>query len=243
MRDLDAARLSGSALAAHDRARGVRHIAGVDEVGRACLAGPILAVAVLFDLRRLVSGEGKRLFEEFDDSKRLGKTKRQRLAQGVLAHAETISLVAIPAAEIDRVGIDLANARCLARALHGVGEDVDLRLVDGRLDLGAGAPAHEKIEHGDATSATIAAASIVAKVTRDRLMARLGARYPGYGFERHAGYGTAMHMDAIASSGPTPEHRRSFKAPAFAVFDARQRRDGRVTRQPNAAAASESDRT
>lgn len=88
--------------------------------------------------------------------------------------------------------------------------------MDGRLALGAGAPVHELIVRGDATSATIAAASIVAKVARDRLMARLGECYPGYGFERHSGYGTKEHMVVVAKLGPTPEHRLSFNARLFA---------------------------
>ncbi len=208
--------MSDSALLAHDRARGVRLIAGVDEVGRACLAGPIMAAGVLFDLERLASGAGRNLLEELDDSKRLARTKRERLAQAVLVHAEAVSLVSIPASQIDRIGIDPANVVCLERALRALGERAELRLVDGRLALGARAPMHERIVHGDATSATIAAASIVAKVARDRLMARLGERYPGYGFERHAGYGTTEHMVAIAKLGPTPEHRLSFNARCFA---------------------------
>lgn len=208
--------MSDSALLAHDRARGVRLIAGVDEVGRACLAGPIMAAGVLFDLERLASGPGRNLLEELNDSKRLAPTKRERLAQAVLAHAEAVSLVSIPASEIDRIGIDPANVACLERALRALGERAELRLVDGRLALGAGAPVHELIVRGDATSATIAAASIVAKVARDRLMARLGERYPGYGLERHAGYGTTEHMVAVAKLGPTPEHRLSFNARCLA---------------------------
>ena len=208
--------MSDSALLAHDRARGVRLIAGVDEVGRACLAGPIMAAGVLFDLERLASGAGRNLLEELDDSKRLGRAKRERLAQAVLAHAEAVSLISIPSSQIDRIGIDPANVACLERALHALGERAELRLVDGRLALGAGAPVHELIVRGDATSATIAAASIVAKVARDRLMARLGERYPGYGFERNAGYGTPEHMLALAKLGPTPEHRLSFNARCLA---------------------------
>ena len=205
--------MSDSPLLAHDRARGVRLIAGVDEVGRACLAGPIMAAGVLFDLERLASGAGRSLLEELDDSKRIGRTKRERLARAVLDHAEAVSLIYIPARQIDRIGIDPANAACLERALRAVGERAELRLVDGRLALGAGAPVHELIVHGDATSATIAAASIVAKVARDRLMARLGERYPGYGFVRNAGYGTPEHVVAIAKLGPTPEHRLSIQRP------------------------------
>lgn len=208
--------MSDSALLAHDRARGVRLIAGVDEVGRASLAGPIMAAGVLFDLERLASGAGRNLLEELNDSKRLARTKRERLAQAVLAHAEAVSLVSIPASQIDRIGIDPANVSCLERALRALGERAELRLVDGRLALGAGAPVHELIVGGDGTSVTIAAASIVAKVARDRLMARLGERYPGYGFERNAGYWTPEHVVAVAELGPTVEHRLSFNPRCFA---------------------------
>ncbi len=212
--------MSDSDLAAHDRARGVRLIAGADEVGLACLAGPVVAAAVLFDLERLASA-GRDFFAELNDSKRLGAATRERLADAVLTHAEAISLVSLPASEIDRIGIQPANSACLERALRSVGERAELRLVDGQLDLGPEAPEYELIVHGDATSATIAAASIVAKVARDRLMTRLGERYPGYGFERHKGYGTKAHEAAVAKLGPTPEHRLSFNARCFAAFAAR----------------------
>jgi ribonuclease HII len=220
--------MSDSALLAHDRARGVRLIAGVDEVGRACLAGPIMAAGVLFDLERLASGAGRSLLEELDDSKRLARTKRESLARAVFGHAEAVSLVYIPARQIDRIGIDAANVACLERALRALGERAELRLVDGRLALGAGAPLHELIVRGDATSATIAAASIVAKVARDRLMARLGERYPGYGFERNAGYWTPEHVVAVAKLGPTPEHRLSFNAEPVVGAPARRRKPRRA---------------
>lgn len=198
-----------SALHDHDRARGVRLIAGVDEVGRAAWAGPIMAAGVLFDLERLSSGAGRSLLNELDDSKRLGRTNRERLARAIFSHAEVVSLVSISASRIDRIGIDPANAACLERALRAVGERAELRLVDGRLALGAGALEHELLVHGDAISATIAAASIVAKVARDRLMARLGDCYPRYGFERNAGYGTPEHVDALQKMGLSPVHRKS----------------------------------
>src|SRR5215203_4174732 len=175
-----------------------------------------MAAGVLFDLERLGSGAGMSLLEELNDSKRLGRAKRERLARAVLCHAEAVSIVSIPASQIDRIGIDAANRTCLERALRALGESAELRLVDGRLELGAEAPVHELIVRGDATSATIAAASIVAKVARDRLMARLGERYPGYGFERNAGYGTPEHEVAVAKLGPTREHRLSFNARCFA---------------------------
>jgi len=213
--------VSESALVAHDRARGVRLIAGVDEVGVACWAGPIMAAGVLFDLERLASGAGREMLEELNDSKRLGRAKRERLARAVLARAEAVALVSVPAGEIDRIGMGLAHARCLERALRAVGERAELRLVDGGIALGAEAPAHERIIRGDATSATIAAASIVAKVARDRVMARLGERYPGYGFERHKGYGTKVHSAAVLQLGPMSEHRLSFNARCFAEHAAR----------------------
>ena len=120
--------------------------------------------------------------------------------------------------KIDRIGTDPANVACLERALRAVGDRAELRLVDGRLALSAGAPVHERIVRGDGTSATMAAASIVAKVARDRLMARLGECYPGYGFERHSGYGRPEHKVALAKLGPTPEHRLSLKARCFAEW-------------------------
>ena len=222
--------MSDSALLAHDRARGVRLIAGVDEVGAGgCWAGPIMAAGVLFDLERLASGAGRNLLEELDDSKRLSRTKRERLARAVLDHAEAVSLVYIPARQIDRIGIDPANVACLERALRALGERAELRLVDGRLALGTGAPAHELIVRGDATSATIAAASIVAKVARDRLMARQGERHPGYGFERNAGYWTPKHIVAIAELGPSPVHRLSFRRRAGAATTASAKQQGRAS--------------
>jgi len=168
-----------------------------------------MAAGVLFDLERLASGAGRDLLEEVNDSKGLAPAKRERLANAVLAHAEAVSLVSVPASQIDQIGLRAANLACLERALRAVGERAELRLVDGYA-LGSGAPVHERIVRGDATSATIAAASIVAKVTRDRLMARLGERFPGYGFERHKGYGTKEHKVAVEKLGPTREHRLTF---------------------------------
>lgn len=211
--------MSDSDLHAHDRGRGVRWIAGVDEVGAGgCWAGPIMAAGVLFDLERLASGAGRDLLEEVNDSKRLKPAKRVRLAKAVLAHADAVSLISISASQIDRIGLRPANLDCLEQALRAVGERADLRLVDG-YELGDGAPVHERIVRGDGTSATIAAASIMAKVARDRLMAHLDECYPGYGFERHKGYGRPEHVAAIRKLGPTPEHRLSNKAVARCIAE------------------------
>jgi ribonuclease HII len=212
--------VSDSALFDHDRGRGVRLIAGADEVGAGgCWAGPIMAAGVLFDLELLASGAGRELLKEVNDSKRIkSAAKRERLAKAVFAHAEAVSVVSIRASHIDRIGLRPANLTCLDQALRDVGESADLRLVDG-YELGANALVHERIVHGDRTSATIAAASIVAKVARDRLMACLGERYPGYGFERHKGYGRPEHVAAIVKFGPTPEHRLSNKAVARCIAE------------------------
>jgi ribonuclease HII len=204
-----------SALLAYDRARGVRFVAGVDEVGRACWAGPIMAAGVLLDLDRLASAAGGELLEELDDSKRLGPAMRERLADAVIARAEVVSLVSIPASDIDRIGLQAANIACLERALRAIAERAELRLVDGNFVLGDDAPEHERIIRGDGTSAAVAAASIVAKVARDRLMDRLAERYPGYGFERNKGYGTKEHEAAVVKLGPTPEHRLSLSVRCF----------------------------
>lgn len=203
---------SDTKLLDYDRERGLRLIAGADEVGRACWAGPIMAAGVLFDLERLTHGPGRELAEQLNDSKRLSRRKRERLAPSILAHAEAVAIVTVPASEIDRLGTDAANVICLSRALRGLGERPELRLVDGILELDEDAPAHELLVHGDATSATVAAASIVAKVARDRVMVRLGESYPGYGFERHAAYGTDAHKAAIRKLGLTRQHRLSVKA-------------------------------
>jgi ribonuclease HII len=215
--------VSDSPLIANDRALGVRLIAGVDEVGCACLAGPIVAAGVLFDLERLLAGANRGSLDELDDSKRLTRAKRERLAQAVFTYAESVSLVSIPPNEIDRVGLRAAHVACLERALRSAGERAELRLVDGELVLGPEAPAHELIVRGDGTSAAIAAASIVAKVARDRLMTSLAERYPGYGFERHKGYPTKAHRAVVATLGPTSAHRLSFNSSCFAEFDARGR--------------------
>ena len=207
--------MSDSARLVHDLARAVRLIAGADEVGRASLAGPIMAAGVLFDIERLAADDATRAFlDELNDSKRLSRRTRERLAQEVVVHAEAVSLVSIPAGQIDRIEIDPANAACLERALSAVGERAELRLVDGDglRPLGASAPEHEWIAAGRREAAR------PSRPPRSwprwpaiSLMTRLGERYPAYGFERHKGYGTPEHLAAIGQVGRTRElHRMSF---------------------------------
>lgn len=183
--------------------RGCGPVAGVDEVGRGPLAGPVVAAAVLFyDLGSVPDG--------VDDSKRLSASRRSALATELLEHPQVaVGIGWCEPAEIDRVNILRATHRAMRRALEDLPATPRFALVDGRPVPGLPCP-HQAIVRGDSLSASIAAASIVAKVHRDTLMVELEARYPGYGFARHKGYGTRDHMSALRRLGPSPVHRQSF---------------------------------
>ncbi len=185
-------------------------IAGVDEVGRGPLAGPVCVAAVILDPDNLPQG--------LDDSKKLSAVKREALHEKICASALAISVVLAPAAEIDAVNIRQATLNAMARSVRALSLAPRIVLVDGR-DLPDLPCPGRALVNGDATSVSIAAASIVAKVTRDRLMARLDILHPGYGFADHAGYATAAHRAALAKIGPCREHRRSY-APIKLFFDA-----------------------
>jgi ribonuclease HII len=202
------ARRPGRRLLRFDRSLECAFVAGADEAGRGALAGPLVTAAVLLDHSRL-RGHACAALGELDDSKQRTLAMRERLLDVVLACAERVSVVVIPACEIDRVGLHRSNLRGLARALEQLDAPPSAALLtDGfRVPL---ARAHRAIVDGDATSAAIAAASIVAKVTRDRLMRRLHPAYPHYGFDGHVGYSTPQHREALVSHGPCPLHRRSF---------------------------------
>ncbi len=184
-------------------ARGCSLVAGVDEVGRGPLAGPVGVAAVI-----LVPDD---LPEGVDDSKALSAARREALSEVVYAKARCVSIAFASVAEIDALNIRGATLLAMARAVNALSLRADFALVDGR-DVPAGlrCPARA-IVGGDARSLSIAAASIVAKVARDALMTRLDAAYPDYGFARHAGYATRAHVEALARLGPTPFHRRSFR--------------------------------
>ncbi len=197
---------AGRALIEHDRALGPVLVAGADEAGRGALAGPLVAAAVL--LRPGAAGLER--LERLDDSKRLRPALRDELEQEVRAVAEAVAVCVVAAAAIDEIGIQAANLTALSRALDGLAAPPDaVLLVDGFALPMQGRP-HRALVKGDATSAAIAAASVIAKTTRDRVMERLDAAAPGYGFAEHAGYGTARHRAAIAQLGPCAAHRRSF---------------------------------
>jgi ribonuclease HII len=179
---------------------GFRCIAGLDEVGRGPLAGPVVAAAVVLDPNRVTAG--------LADSKALTAARREELFADILKTAQ-VGIASVSHAEIDAINIRQASLLAMGRALAALPCSPDMALVDGndppRLPCGV-----EPIVKGDATVASIAAASIVAKVIRDRLMRRLGLLYPEYGFETNAGYATACHLEALAKHGPCPFHRTSF---------------------------------
>jgi ribonuclease HII len=183
------------------RANGQPIVAGVDEVGRGPLAGPVTAAAVILDPARIPPG--------LNDSKKLTAARRLALFTALLEVAE-VSVAHASVAEIDAFNILRASHLAMCRALAGLQRRPDLALIDGNLiprDLPVPARA---VVRGDALSLSIAAASIVAKVVRDRHMVDLAQQYPGYGWEKNAGYPTAAHQSALQYLGLTPHHRRSF---------------------------------
>jgi len=184
-------------------AQGFRWVAGVDEVGRGPLAGPVGVAAVILDPDDLPEG--------LDDSKVLPEARRDALRPVIFAKALSVAIVFASAEEIDLYNIRGAALRAMARAVRALSVRPHLALIDGRdVPEGLGCPARAIVD-GDALSLSIAAASIIAKTTRDALMRNLGRDYPQYGFAEHAGYATAFHRRALAAAGPCPYHRRSFR--------------------------------
>jgi ribonuclease HII len=182
-------------------ARGVRFVAGVDEAGRGPLAGPVVAAAVILPEGVAIPG--------VDDSKKLTAAKREALYEMILTTALATGTGVIGHEEIDRINILQATYRAMHEALAALNITPGHVLVDGNRFMGTGI-SFTTIVDGDALSHSIAAASIVAKVTRDRLLCDYDKVYPAYGFARHKGYGTAQHRAAILAYGPCPIHRRTF---------------------------------
>ena len=187
--------------------RGVFPVAGCDEAGRGPLAGPVVAAAVILDPKRIPRG--------LDDSKKLTAAEREKLYARICATAE-VGIAFGSRARIDRDNIRQASLWALARAVAALPVRPRLVFVDGcdRIDVGCDC---EAVISGDALVLSIAAASIVAKVVRDRLMMQVGAAHPGYGFERHMGYSVPEHFRALATLGPTVHHRRGFAPVAAAL--------------------------
>lgn len=185
-------------------------MAGVDEVGRGPLAGPVVAAAVVFD-RAFLEAEACGLLVEVNDSKKTAPSKREAIHDLLISSPHvSIGLGSAEAVEIDRVNILRATHAAMQRALSALDSVPDHVLVDGLPVPGLPCPS-TAIVGGDGKSLSIAAASIVAKVVRDRIMVALDRRYPVYGFAAHKGYGTRTHIGALLEYGPCPEHRRSFQ--------------------------------
>jgi ribonuclease HII len=182
--------------------QGHRLIAGADEAGRGPLAGPVVAAAVILptDFRH----------DRINDSKQLSPAVREHLYDEVYRHARSVGIGIVDAAEIDRINILQASLRAMAVAVGNLDPPPDYLLIDGTFRVPLGLP-QEAIPQGDGASLSIAAASIVAKVTRDRLMGLYHLYYPDFGFDRHKGYPTRAHQAAIKTFGCSPIHRRTFR--------------------------------
>jgi ribonuclease HII len=207
------ARSTGQRLLGFDRKLDVRFVAGADEAGRGSLAGPLVVAGVLFDYGMLRGSRVRRL-ATLNDSKQVSVSEREALFEAVGACASAISVRVVPVRAIDLNGLHRSNLAGLRAVLTDLHPPADACLVDG-FRLGPTAPPHRAVVDGDARSAAIAAASIVAKVVRDRVMRRLDALYPNYGFVSHVGYITPAHNRAVRSFGPSELHRRSFQAACY----------------------------
>ena len=189
--------------------RGTAHIAGVDEAGRGPLAGPVVAAAVIFPHARSESGIDERL-RDLNDSKQLTEGQREEFFALLMSLPEIHhGISVVDAATIDRLNILQATHRAMNEALGQLQPQPEHVLVDGKPVKSMKLP-HTAIVKGDSLSYSIAAASVLAKVTRDRMMLEVEEKFPGYGFAEHKGYGTPQHLAAIAELGPCPIHRRSF---------------------------------
>ena len=177
-------------------------VAGLDEAGRGPLAGPVVAAAVVLPTGFPVS--------DINDSKKLTSKKRERLFDHIYAHADAVGIGMIDALEIDRINILRASLSAMTLAVENLNPSPDFLLVDGKFSIPSEIPQLPIIK-GDTLSISISAASIVAKVTRDRMMERYHQDYPQFGFDRHKGYPTRAHRDAIMQFGPCPIHRQSFR--------------------------------
>lgn len=183
------------------RLAGYRRIAGLDEVGRGCLAGPVVAAAVVLPERHRITG--------LRDSKVVPRARREALYERILDRAEAVGVGCVEVEVIDRINILQATKLAMREALTRLPAQPDHLLLDA-LTLPVVDVPQRPIIDGDAICASIAAASIVAKVTRDRICDEMEARYPGYGFARNKGYGTRRHYEALVADGPCEWHRRSF---------------------------------
>lgn len=185
--------------AVHGEGYGV--VCGVDEAGRGPLAGPVCAAAVILPRGLVIEG--------LNDSKKLTEKRRESLYGEITSSAEAYGIAFASVEEIEELNILGATYLAMNRAIAALGRDIDLALIDGNRNAGIEYPSRTVVK-GDSLCASIAAASVLAKVTRDRYMTELDERYPGYGFAKHKGYGTKAHYAAIRELGASPVHRPSF---------------------------------
>ena len=183
------------------RDEGFERVCGVDEAGRGPLAGPVCAAAVILPRGCVIDG--------LNDSKQLSEKRREALYDEIVSRAERYGIAFASVEEIERLNILGATYLAMNRAIEALGAGIDLALIDGNRSEGIAYPCRTVIK-GDAKCASIAAASVLAKVTRDRYMLALADKYPGYGFEKHKGYGTKLHYAALRELGPCAEHRAKF---------------------------------
>ena len=206
-------RRSGRRLFAYDRALGARFVAGADEAGRGCLAGPLVAAAVLFDYERIGLAD-LRALTALNDSKQHTEDGREELYPRVLRVATKVAVTSRCVRGIDERGLHVTNLAALSDVLRRVAVEDCLCLSDG-FPVPATGYEQRPVIGGDATSAAIAAASVIAKVSRDRFMRRMEERYPGWEFAAHVGYSTPEHRAAIERQGVSPLHRMSFQSMAY----------------------------
>lgn len=180
---------------------GFTYVAGIDEAGRGPLAGPVMAAAVILPAGLSIIG--------VDDSKKLSPEKREKLFEIIMLQALSVGVGIIGPSEIDRINILQATRRAMLAAVQQLSPQPDCLLIDGISTIDSAIP-QKTIKKGDSLSLSIAAASIIAKVTRDRFMIEMDSKYPEYGFSGHKGYGSAAHLDAIRRLGPSPIHRLTF---------------------------------
>lgn len=188
-------------------------VAGADEAGRGCLAGPIVAASVAFDY----SGWRDEDFDELDglnDSKKVAPARRALLYSAILACAKQVAIVSLDAATIDRRGLHVCNLLALSRSIEQLNPIPGKVFVDGFALKDCATP-HEALVRGDSRSAVVAAASVIAKVTRDRIMSDLHASQPQWSFDVHMGYATPLHHECILANGVSSQHRMSFRSVAY----------------------------
>jgi ribonuclease HII len=220
-------RRTAARLFRFDRSFGSRFVAGVDEAGRGSLAGPLVAAGVCIDLERIGRRE-RRALARLDDSKQKSQEEREELYPYVIRAAAGVTVAVRSVRAIDRNGLHVSNLAALTDCMRAVAPDGATCLVDG-FRLPGCEREHTAVVDGDARSAAIAAASVIAKVTRDRYMHRVHALYPDWGFAEHVGYSTPEHREAIVERGICPLHRRSFASIAYTQLALGEEENGELS--------------